>query len=355
MLSHLPRLGRSLLLLLFLPAVACAPDLPLDPDEVERYFAFGVMDPNTGQVTGGEATLPADGFSTLELTAKLEEVSQKAGIQVSFSLIGAGTIQGDKDGDGLLKVPVSPAGYATLTLTSPTTVEAARVQATVESTPAVGEMTVRFTQPELDSILRFEEAPGAVPADGATETLYRLWVSPRIPEDRREVTLKVTGGAGVGEEAKASATIPVGPGAVVGFPLRSPSQSGSGLLSAGVAGFTRESPLEFATAYPTSIRVDAGAFSMAADAEATVVATLDRTPGTVSRGLVVLFSACEVREAGPCGGPNPPVGSFRSQTRSDASGGASAKFTPAGFKGPVRIEVGVEGSSVTGFALLESK
>lgn len=297
----------------------------------------------------GATSLPADGFSRLQLVAQLLGAPALDKRVVVFSTTN-GTLSGGQavaNCSGCQQVEADGNGRAVLDLISSQTLGSAVVTASPQSAPGiVVQMTISFVAAQPDGIIQFVQAPSRAPADGATLTTYTVQVSPAIPQASRTVSFSTTNGA-FAPSGATTIQVPVDAGNTASADLRSPNQIGTGRVQATINGVTQEVAVTFERALPNAITVSANPTSApAADTSSvTITATLLRNIGSVSDGTLVTFRA--VRDDGTA------VGRFTNITRS-ASGTATATFIPgAGTAGLVTVIVGAEGTSVTGSVVVE--
>ena len=297
----------------------------------------------------GATSLPADGFSRLQLVAQLLGAPAFDKRVVVFSTTN-GTLSGGQavaNCTGCQQVEADGNGRAVIDLVSSQTLGNAVVTASPQSAPGIAvQMTISFVAVQPDGTIQFVQAPSRAPADGATLTTYTVQVSPAIPQASRTVTFTTTNGT-FAPAGGTSIQVPVDAGNRASADLRSPNQIGTGRVLATINGVTQEVAVSFERALPNAIVVSANPSSVpAADASTvTITATLLRNIGSVSDGTLVTFEA--ERADGT------PVGRFTNITRT-ASGTATATFFPgAGAAGLVTVIVGAEGTNVTGSVEVE--
>lgn len=297
----------------------------------------------------GATSVPADGFSRLQLVAQLLGAPAFDRRVVVFSTTN-GTLAGGQavaNCTGCQQVEADGNGRAVIDLVSSQTIGNAVVTASPQSAPGVAaQMTISFVAAQPDGIIQFVQAPTRAPADGATLTTYTVQVSPSTPQASRTVTFTTTNGA-FAPSGATTIQVPVDAGNRASADLRSPNQIGTGRVQATIEGVTQEVSVSFERALPNAIVVAASPSSVpaAADSTVTITATLLRNIGSVSDGTLVTFRA--VRDDGT------PVGRFTNITRT-ASGTAMATFLPgAGAAGLVTVIAGAEGTSVTGSVVVE--
>ncbi|HWM89658.1 MAG TPA: hypothetical protein VN493_02710 [Thermoanaerobaculia bacterium] len=297
----------------------------------------------------GATSLPADGFSRLQLEARLLGAPAFDRRMVTFSTTD-GTLEGGQpvaNCTGCQQVEADGSGRAVIDLISSQRVGSAVVTAAPQSAPGVTvQMTVQFGPVQPDGIIEFVRAPERAPADGATLTTYTVQVSPSIPQASRTVTFTATNGT-FAPSSQTSVQVPVDAGNRASADLKSPAQIGTGRVLATVNGVTQEVSVSFDRALPNAIVVTAQPETVpsAADSKITITAMLLRNIGNVSDGTLVTFRA----EAAD----GTPVGRFTNITRT-TNGQATADFFPGAVTpGLVRVIVGAQDTNVTGSVEVE--
>lgn len=303
----------------------------------------------TLSTASGATSLPADGFSRLQLVAQLLGSPAFDKRVVVFSTTN-GTLDGGQavaNCTGCQQVEADGNGRAVIDLVSSQRIGNAVVTASPQSAPGIAvQMTISFGAAQPDGIIQFVQAPSRAPADGATLSTYTVQVSPSIPQAAQTVTFTTTNGT-FAPSGGTSISVPVDAGNLASADLRSPNQIGTGRVLATINGVTQEVAVSFERALPNAIAVSANPSSVpAADASTvTITASLLRNIGSVSDGTLVTFRA--VRADGM------PVGRFTNITRT-TSGTATAVFFPgAGAAGLVTVFVRAEGTNVTGSVEVE--
>jgi hypothetical protein len=288
----------------------------------------------------GVTSLPADGFSTLHLEARLSGDPAFANRTVVFSTTG-GTLSGGTavaNCTGCLSVAADGSGIARIDLISAQQVGSATVTASPQGAPGIlAALTISFVAASPDDTLRFVAAPDHAPADGATLSTFTVAISPSLPAGSRQVTFAATAGTIVPPNP-----VNVDAGGHASVDLQSPRTITSGRVTATVNGVTREVPIRFERALPKIITVNATPPVAPAAAGTTIqiTATLIRDQGTVTDGTVVTFRAALA--------DGTPVGGFTNVTTT-VNGIASATFLPrTTTPGTVIITVGAQDTTVTG-------
>lgn len=324
-------LGLASVALLLAASCYRRDDYVLTPSVVDTLLSL--------ESPSGATTLPADGFSRLVLVARITPTADgnRRTLAVSTS---AGTLIGSGGTGSSITVTADATGQATFQLQASTQVETARVQAQVQNLPSlVRELAVAFVASDPDAVVRFVEAPGSAPADGATLSRFSVSVSPAVPSAQRTATFTASAGT-----FAPSGTVPVSASNVATADLRSPNVIGTARVQATVAGVTRETLIDFERARPDALTVAVQSATVKASPvnEVTVTVLLLRDVGTVSPGTLVTLTAQTSEGV--------QLGSFRNLTRSDTNQQATAQYSPGttGYRGPVTIEAGAEGSRAKG-------
>jgi hypothetical protein len=299
------------------------------------------------------ATLPADGFSRVRLSARLvgEPAFDKRGVVFSTS---NGTLEGGDAVDnctGCKKVNADGAGNAFIDLVSSQRVGSAVVKAWPADSPGItASVTLDFVATQPDETIQFVSAPAKAPADGATLSTFTVAISPSLPSGSRQVTFTATNGKFQPGDVS-SIPVPTDAGGRASADLKSPREITTARVTATVNGVSRETSIRFERALPDriTVAVDPATAVVGASTKIRVTATLLRDIGLVTDGTVVTFRAESA--------DGTQVGVFTNVTTSTASGTtstASADFfpgtTPPGF---ITIIVGVQDSSVTGRAQVQ--
>ena len=294
----------------------------------------------------GATSLPADGFSRLQLVAHLLGTPAFDKRTVVFSTTD-GTLQGGQavaNCTGCQQVEADGNGRALIDLVSSQRVGTAVVTASPQSAPGVRvQMTISFVAAPPDETLQFVTAPERAPADGRTLTTFTVRVSPSIPQAARQVTFAATGANF--SNGQPSITVNVDAGNQASADLQSPTAIGTSRVLATINGVTREVSVRFERALPDAIVVTANPDSVPASATSkmTITATLLRDIGGVTDGTLVTF---EAERNGTS------VGRFTNITRT-TNGTATADFFPGTATGLVTVIAGAQDTDVTGSVVVE--
>ena len=321
---------------------------------IKRVYVTFVAPENGLILTASPTSLPADGFSLADLTARVELGDTPTARQVVFvtsigSLVGAGTVADD---GRQITVDVDSDGVALAQLKSNRTVGSAFIRAHVEGLIQIAdELTIAFTPVVPDQILQLSSSRTTADADGASRIQIFANISPSLPTGERQVTFKSELGTFTNGMKDDMATADASNRATV--TLVAPRIVGLDRVRAEVAGVTDDVTIDFVRALPDRILVDPGGTQLMAGFEfnSTVTATLVRvnSPGDVTEKTAVAFKVVD-----PATGSELPF-TFTGVTLSNADGVATAVLTagPSAFRGPARIEASVEGTAVVGSAVIQ--
>lgn len=303
------------------------------------------------QLSASGSSLPADGISTVALTAR---ISANAGARTIRFTASLGTLVGAAGSPPALQVEADGTGTARAVLRSSRDLGTSVVTAeVVGSTVAAQAVQVDFVAADPNSVVRFVSVPATLAADGTTATPITVAVAPGLPAgDARKVTL--TTALGSFSPTALMPSLDVTPSPVDNTAtalLYSPQQAGVSTLSATASGVQRTAVISFVPAPPDAIRVDLDKLQVPNTADAAgnlaVTAYLTRRAGKVSTGTRATFRALV---------GNVEVGRIVSQTNlTDANGQVTAVFSPAGTTAPGKVVMTVtaEGSSAKGTAEFE--
>jgi hypothetical protein len=294
----------------------------------------------------GSDVAPADGNSRIHLTARItpEAASTKRTIVFTTS---AGTLLGGTGTSATEKsVDVDISGVARIDLQAPTTAQSVTVTARVKDQPIAQQLALTFTPVKPEALVQFVAAPASAPADGATESLFTVFVpnSQNLEPAQRNVTFSTTAGKLL-PEATGTNSVPINAAGQASVSLRSSEVATTGIVRATFSGGTAETRIEFTTALPELIELTPDKVVLEAKFADSVIihAKLRRHVGKVTIGTFVTFHA--TTSAGAA------IGLFRDQrTATDGNGDASTTFTAGDtpYRGAVTITATVDGTSVIG-------
>jgi hypothetical protein len=294
----------------------------------------------------GATSLPADGFSRLQLVAQLLGAPAFDKRAIVFSTTEGTLVGGQAVNNcaGCQQVEADGSGRALIELVSSQRVGTAVVTAAPQTAPGVRvQLAISFVAAPPDETLQFVAAPQRAPADGKTLTTFTVRVSPSIPQAARQVTFTATGATF--SNGQNSVVVNVDAGNQASADLQSPSTIGTSRVLATINGVTREVSVRFERALPDAIVVTANPDVVAASDTAKIVitATLLRDIGSVTDGTLVMFRA-ERNGA--------PVGRFTNITRT-TNGMATADFYPGTSAGLITVVAGAQDTNVTGSVVVE--
>jgi len=293
--------------------------------------------------TAASPSLPADGFSRTRLTATVVTGGNPARSTVTLrtskgTLVSAGKV----NADGSVEMTVDGSGVAVAELRSSSTIETALVSATVAG--ITKNLTVAFTAPDPNAIVRLSAASSSAPADGATRVPITATVAAELPAPR-SVTFRVSGTTFDGSsEVERTVSVDGSNRAVVD--IVAPSAPVSARVTGSINGVSSDAVVSFVTAVPHSIFVSPAAAVTGPTDDNLISVTLLRDIGYASGGQVVTYVAKDANgnaSGGVFSGVTLSTPATRSATTSSAT--YNHQGGPAGL---VTIEVTAGG--VTGRA-----
>ncbi len=280
------------------------------------------------RTTRGDSALPADGFSRITIVAVVDSNSPKESRTISFTT-SAGTLTGGTAVGSAQEVTADATGRASIDLQSVAVVQVARVRAEIKGGTGVArQIDISFVPVSVDSIIRFRDVPDSLPADGASVATVTVTVAPALPTASRTVQFQSSlvvfvqnNGSTLGSTADA--------GNVAFADIRTPSQIGLAHITATVGGFAQDTTIPVVWAYPDTVLLDPGLFTMKVTEQAPVVATLLRRIGKPTPNTFVTFTAFD--------STGTSRGQFRAIQESDPQGLAKASFQPIGVTPPALL------------------
>jgi hypothetical protein len=286
-------------------------------------------------------TVPADNFSRITITARIDAAATGDRRIVKFSTTG-GVLSGGTIVNGVAEVTADGNGVASVDLTSDLSQRVVRVRAEIKGDANFArELDVTFTAPATD-IIRFVVVPTQPEADGQSPATITAELSSIVP--RTSQTVQFTASTGFVGAAAGTSTISATPDAAMRratVELRTPTTAQRVRVTAAVGTFQRDTAVDFVPAVPHSITLTPDAISITSAQSTVVRARLLRATGKVSPGTFVTFEP--VDENGS------PAGVMRDVTPSDDNGNATARFDAAGITKAttVTIRASVRGASPT--------
>jgi hypothetical protein len=306
-----------------------------------------------------KTTIPADGFSTATLTARISANASPANRTIKFTTTIGTFVGAAGDGKAIDSVVASD-GTTSVQLRSDRTVSTATITATVKGNDTLTkQQTVTFDAAAAADILRVSTTSAAVPADGATVTPITVEVAAGLPAGRRKVTFTASLGTFVADPAapvqgdSARRTIDVdadGSNRAVAYLRSVKTEIGQAIITVKVdttPAVSASTSIQFERAFATQVLVTTSAPTVSANftsAGITVTVRLRRDVGTPTVGAIVRFKAVDSLGA--------DRSFFTSITQSDANGEVTAVFTPGtgAALGQLVITATVDGTSVSGTA-----
>ena len=243
--------SATILPLIFLWAGCHNPDdFALNSDEspnIDRFLTLSAA---------GDTTLPADGFSTVELVARVGDVSEGT-LSILFTTT-AGTLRvgtrvridsvGTRVRTDSAVVRTDAGGEARIELVSEPRQATAQVRArVVDIEPAMEqELRIHFNAVADEEILVFVDPPDSAFAHGLALVPFTVRIAPEVEGDERQVLFETTGGTfpfaadtNLGQIVRADAE------GLATAHLRTPEQVGEALVRATVLTFSQETVIRF--------------------------------------------------------------------------------------------------------------
>jgi len=344
------RLTMLAVIALGLPACSNYDDSRYLPTSPERQGAL--------ELTVDKTSIPADGFSTATLTARISANASAANRTIKFTTTVGSFIGATGDGK-LIESTVASDGVTKVQLRSERTVQTATVTASVKGNDTiVKQQSVAFDVAPATDILRVTTTASSVPADGATITPITAEVAAALPSTRRKVTFTASLGTFVGDPANPvqgdsnRRTVEVdadGSNRAVAYLRSVNTEVGQAIVTVKVddtPAVSANTSIQFVRAQPTQVLLTTSATTVSAASTTGIVVTVTllREVGIPTSGTVVRFKAVDSSGADR---------SFFAQVeRSKADGTLTATFTPgAGTAlGLLVITATVDGTSVSGTA-----
>lgn len=312
-------------------------DYDLTEEQVQSIISLEVT---------GAASIPADGFTTTTLVARI--YPSNANNRTLLISTDRGTLVkgGGKMADGTLTINVGPDGSLEFDLKSSVESGDAVVVVTANGQPLVSaSKTVTFEPANPDDTVRFITVPANMPADNASQSTIEVQLNTNIPAASRQATFDTT----LGSLIPASKPIAADANGVVRVTLQSPPAVGSTRLTVTHGSVIRQTSVDFVRALPMSISAATTRLTVKSSVDESVEVTgmLSRTPGSVTSGSTVLFEAFRTDTGAP-------IGAFRNITTSDATGRVSGSFLPGvtDHRGDVELRISTPDRSISGSTLI---
>jgi hypothetical protein len=292
------------------------------------YHASEIASPDEVlSIDVGDLAIPADGFSTTTLAARISRETDPA-IRITFEATKGVVLNQTSSPDA--------SGTAVAVLRSDTTPGRSIVTVTARNGDAIKAtrtVEVTFETALPNAVISVAVGDTRLPADGVSSTEIRVGLDPRV--EPRTVALTTTSGSFAQDEsAKRSLDLTLGAEGQSKALLYAPTSVGAGLIVATGGGFSADASIEFVRALPGSISLGASPVSVDSSSPSaiTLTAVLSRGTGVVSPGTIVEYSATR-------DGSGQAVGSFQAITRSNSEGVSTAQFVLASPTPPGSITV----------------
>jgi hypothetical protein len=308
------------------------------------------------QLTISLPSLPADGFSTAQVTARIDPATSERYRDITFTTTLGSFPAGTSTQARSIVVTADSDGRAVATLRSASQPGTATVTAEIRdggNVKASQSATIDFQAAQPSEVLTIELSSAEAPADGAWVTPIVAQISRSIPLDLRDVTFTTTAGSlSIGTGGGASIVqVRAGTDNLAAVNLVSPRTVGTALITATVSNISVRKVVEFSHAYPDRAALSvSGSFRLQASfaTKSSLRMELFRDTGTVTRGTLVEWEAFDDTTGNP-------VGYFSGVTPSDTVGVCTADFTPGSTaeRGTTTIRARVVGSKVTAAVVVE--
>ena len=212
-----------------------------------------------------DTTLPADGFSAVELVAQVRDVSEGAHSVLFTTTAGSlrvGTIvRTDSAGTTTVRsdsaiVQTDGSGEARTELVSELRPATAQVRArVVDIEPAVEqELRIHFDAVEYEEILVFVDPPDSAFAHGLALVPFTVRITPELEGEERQVHFTATGGTfPFGTDSSRVQIVQADAEGLATAYLRTPEQVGEALVRATVMTFFQERVIRFVPAPADSV------------------------------------------------------------------------------------------------------
>ena len=213
----------------------------------------------------GDTTLPADGFSAVELVAQVRDVSEgtlsilftttagslRVGTIVRTDSLGTTTVRSDS-----AIVQTNANGEARTELVSELRQATAQVRArVVDIEPAIEqELRIHFNAVADEEILVFVDPPNSAFAHGLALVPFTVRIAPELEGDDRQVHFETTGGTfPFGLDTSQVQIVRADAEGLATAHLRTPEQVGEALVRATVMTFSQERVIRFVPAPADSV------------------------------------------------------------------------------------------------------
>ena len=238
-------------------------DFALNSDEsppIDRFLTLSAVE---------DTTLPADGYSAVELVAQVRDVSEgplsivftttagslrvgtNVGTMVQIDSVGTTVVRVDS-----AVVQTNASGEARIELVSEPRQATARVRArVVDIEPAVEqELRIHFNAVADEDLLVFVDPPDSVFAHGLALVPFTVRIAPELEGDERQVHFETTGGTfPFASDSSQAQIVRADAEGLATAHLRTPEQVGEALVRARVMTFFQERVIRFVTAPTDSV------------------------------------------------------------------------------------------------------
>ena len=308
------------------------------------------------QLTVSQPSLPADGFSTAQVIARIDPATGERFRDIIFTTTLGSFPSGTSTQARSIVVTANSDGRAVATLRSANQAATATVTAEIrdgDSVKASQSVTIDFQAVSATSVITIELASAQAPADGASVTPIFARIAAAVPPEQRDVVFSTTAGTlSIGTTGGASSVqVRAGTDNVATVNLVSPRSEGSALVTASLNNLSVRQGVEFTHAYPSRAALSiAGSFRLPATfaTKSGLRMELFRDVGVVTQGTLVEWSATD-------DSTGHSVGYFSGMTPSDSTGSCTADFTPGSTveRGTTTIQARVVGNNVTAALVVE--
>ncbi len=313
-----------------------------------------VANPDDVLVLTAEVTaLPADGFSTVTITAQISPQADQNLRDIIFTTTLGRFLATLAENPTITVVTVESDGRAVVTLQASPQIGTATVKAEIRDGQAVKvarTIEIRFEPVPVSDIIEIRAASRRAPADGAAVTNIVARLSRAVPLEQRNIAFSTTLGS-FGSPSDQQMTLTAGTDGAAAVGLISPREVGVAVISASFNGRQARTSVEFDPALPDGIAVTVlGSFQIQAsfNNKRLIQAELFRIVGEVTPGTVVRFRAFDDSTGSL-------FGFWSSITPSDEFGRILAEFTPGNTseRGEATIRVRVPDTDISGRAQIE--
>ncbi|HQZ16828.1 MAG TPA: hypothetical protein PKU70_05080 [Vicinamibacteria bacterium] len=308
------------------------------------------------QLTISLPSLPADGFSTAQVTAQIDPTTDERYRDIIFTTTLGSFPSGTSTQARSIVVTANSDGRAVVTLRSSNQTGTATISAEIRDggeVKASQSANIAFQAVASTNVINIELPAAEAPADGASVLPVFARINNDLPQDLREVVFSTTVGTlsiGTGGGAS-SVQVRAGSDNVATVNLVSPRSPGNGVVSATLNGFSVRRTVVFTQAYPDRAAVSlSGSLRLTATfaTKAFLTVRLFRDVGTVSRDTNIAWEAFDNTTGSP-------VGLFSGVVPTDLQGVATAEWTPGNTpdRGTTTITARVPGTNVFASVVVE--